>query len=156
MPAGVSIIDFEPTHRAAFEALNDELDYEWITRYFYIEGADRKPVDNPQQYIVERGGHILMAVRDGKIVGTCALVKEHDCVYELARLAVAPEAQRHGIGWALGQAMLGKARQLGARRVEVLTISTLLPALKLYDKLGFRAASLMPEQPGDVRMVLDL
>ncbi|MDO7847900.1 GNAT family N-acetyltransferase [Hymenobacter sp. M29] len=156
MPTDVAIIDFEPAHRAAFEALNHELNPEWITRYFYIEGSDQKPVDNPQQYIVERGGHILMAVCGGEIVGTCALVKEHDGVYELARLAVAPTAQRRGIGWALGQGMLGKARQLGARRVEVLTISTLLPALKLYDKLGFRAASLMPEQPGDVRMVLDL
>ncbi|MBD2723387.1 GNAT family N-acetyltransferase [Hymenobacter armeniacus] len=156
MPTGVSIIDFEPAHRPAFEALNHELDYEWITRYFYIEGPDRQPVENPQQYILERGGHILMAVCEGEIVGTCALVKEHDGVFELARLAVAPAAQRRGIGWALGQGMLGKARQLGARRVEVLSISTLLPALKLYDKLGFRPAALIPGHPGDVRMVLDL
>jgi putative acetyltransferase len=156
MPTGVSIIDFEPAHRRAFEALNHELDYEWISRYFYIEGPGHQPVANPQQYILERGGHILMAVCDGEAVGTCALVKEHDGVFELARLAVAPAAQRRGIGWALGQGILCKARQLGAHRVEVLSISTLIPALKLYDKLGFRNASLIPQQPGDVRMVLDL
>ncbi|WP_239691995.1 GNAT family N-acetyltransferase [Hymenobacter coccineus] len=73
-------------------------------------------------------------------------------------MAVAPAAQGLGIGWALGQAMLQKARQLGAHRVELVSNSTLGPALALYEKLGFQHAPLLPSpyQRGDVRMVLDL
>jgi putative acetyltransferase len=79
-------------------------------------------------------------------------------VYELAKMAVSPTAQGLGIGWALAQGILCKARQLGAHRVELVSNSTLAPALALYNKLGFRAAPLVPSpyQRGDVRMVLDL
>ncbi|MBO2008272.1 GNAT family N-acetyltransferase [Hymenobacter negativus] len=158
MPADVSIIDFEPVHQHAFRALNYEVSYEWISRYFSAEAPDNQSLDYPQRRIVDTGGHILMAEHKGEIVGTCALVKEHDGVYELAKMAVALRAQRLGIGYALGQCILGKARQLGARSVEVLLDADMQPALALYDKLGFRPAPLrtMPYYRGDTRLVLDL
>ena len=158
MPAGVSIIDFEPAHQAAFRLLNYEVNYEWISRYFNLEEPDNQSLDYPQRRILATGGHILMAVQNGEIVGTCALVKEHDGVYELAKMAVSLRAQRQGIGYALGQRILGEARKLGARRVEVLLDSDMQPALALYDKLGFRPAPPrpMPYYRGDTRMVLDL
>ncbi|MFC7666815.1 GNAT family N-acetyltransferase [Hymenobacter humi] len=92
------------------------------------------------------------------MVGTCALIKEHEGVYELAKMAVSPRAQGLGIGWALGQAILGKARQLGARRVELLSNSRLTPALALYEKLGFQHVPVPPTpyERTDVKMVLDL
>ncbi|WP_201985919.1 GNAT family N-acetyltransferase [Hymenobacter rubidus] len=154
MPADISIIDFESAHQPAFRALN----HEWISQYFTLEEPDHQMLDDPQTFILNSGGHILMAVYQNEIVGTCALIKEHDGVYELAKMAVAPAAQGLGIGWALGQSILCKARQLGARRVELVSNSKLAPALSLYDKLGFRAAPLRPSpyQRGDVRMVLDL
>ena len=137
--------------------LNYEVNYEWISRYFNVEGPDNQALDYPQRRILDTGGHILMAVREGEIVGTCALVKEHDGVYELAKMAVALRAQRMGIGHALGQSILCKAQQLGARRVEVMLDSSMQPALALYDKLGFRPAPLrpMPYYRGDTCMVLD-
>lgn len=159
MPAGVSIIDFEPAHQHAFRALNYEVSYEWISRYFSQEAPDNQSLDYPQHRIIDTGGHILMAVRDdGEIVGTCALVKEHDGVYELAKMAVSLRAQRQGIGHALGQSILCKARQLGARRVEVMLDADMQPALALYDALGFRPAPLrpLPYYRGDTRLVLDL
>ena len=72
-------------------------------------------------------------------------------------MAVALRAQRLGIGYALGQSILGKAQQLGARRVAVMLDSAMQPALALYDKLGFRPAPLrpMPYYRGDTCMVLD-
>jgi GNAT superfamily N-acetyltransferase len=158
MSARVSIIDFEPEHQVAFRMLNYEVSYEWISRYFNSEGPDDQSLDYPQRRILDTGGHILMAVCDGEIVGTCALVKEPDGVYELAKMAVSSRSQRLGIGWALGQSILCKARQLGARSVEVMLDGDMLPALALYDKLGFRPAPLrpLPYYRGDTRMVLDL
>ena len=154
MPIDVSIIDFESVHQPVFRALN----HEWISRYFTLEAADHQMLDNPQSYILAPGGHILMAQYEGEMVGTCALIKEHDGVYELAKMAVAPAAQGLGIGWALGQGILCKARQLGARRVELVSNSQLTPALTLYRKLGFVPAPLLPTPyaRGDVRMVLEL
>jgi putative acetyltransferase len=158
MPSRVSIVDFKPEHQAAFRTLNYEVNYEWISRYFNTEGPDDQSFDYPQRRILDTGGYILMAECDGEIAGTCALVKEFDGVYELAKMAVSSRMQRLGIGWALGQSILCKARQLGARRVEVMLDADMRPALALYDKLGFRPAPLepLPYHRGDTRLVLDL
>ena len=154
MPDAISIIDYVPAHQPAFRALNRE----WIARYFTIEPIDNQMLDDPQGYILDPGGHIFMAQRGAELVGTCALIKEHNGVYELAKMAVAPAAQGLGIGWQLGQAILGKARNLGAHRVELLSNSRLAPALALYEKLGFRHVPVTPTlyQRTDVKMVLDL
>ena len=154
MPANLSILDYEPAHQPAFRALN----HEWISHYFSIEPIDNEMLDDPQGYILQPGGHIFMASHNGELVGTCALIKEHNAVYELAKMAVSPRAQGLGIGWALGQAILDKARGLGAHRVELLSNSRLTPALRLYEKLGFRHVPVPPTpyQRTDVKMVLDL
>ena len=154
MTPDLLILDYKPAHQPAFRALN----HEWISHYFAIEPIDNEMLDDPESYILAPGGHIFMASYGGELVGTCALIKEHDGVYELAKMAVSPRAQGLGIGWALGQAILGKARQLGARQVELLSNSRLTPALKLYEKLGFRHVPVTPTayQRTDVKMVLDL
>ncbi|MDB5233963.1 MAG: MarR family transcriptional regulator [Hymenobacter sp.] len=154
MPPAFTIIDYEPAHQPAFRALN----HEWISHYFVIEAIDNEMLDDPDGYILAPGGHILMASLNGELVGTCALIKEHGNVYELAKMAVSPRAQGLGIGWALGQAIIAKARKFGAHRVELLSNSRLAPALALYEKLGFRHVPLTPTpyQRTDVKMVLDL
>ena len=154
MTPAIAIFDYEPAHRAIFRELN----HEWIAHYFTIEPQDNAMLDDPEGYILEPGGHIFMASYGGEVVGTCALIKEHNGVYELAKMAVTPRAQGLGIGWALGQAILGKARDLGAHRMELISDSKLEPALALYKKLGFQPAPLVPTpyERGDVRMVLEL
>ncbi|UYZ62283.1 GNAT family N-acetyltransferase [Hymenobacter weizhouensis] len=153
MPAA-RILDYQPSHQPAFRALNQA----WITQYFEMEKPDYDMLDQPERHILEPGGAILMAEYEGELVGTCALIREEEGVFELAKMAVAPAAQGLGIGWALGQAALAKARQLGARQVELLSNSRLKPALALYRKLGFRAVPVPPGpyQRADVKMVLDL
>lgn len=154
MPADLTILNYEAAHQAAFRALN----HEWISQYFTVEPIDNQMLDDPEGYILAPGGLILMARHGGALVGTCALIKEPEGVYELAKMAVSPSAQGLGIGWALGQAALAKARHLGARRVELLSNSRLTPALALYAKLGFRHVPVPPSpyQRTDVKMVLDL
>ena len=154
MPTSLAILDYQPAHQPAFRALN----HEWISHYFTLEPIDNEMLDDPQGYILNPGGYIFMASYDGELVGTCALINEHGGVYELAKMAVSPRAQGLGIGWALGMAVLDKARVLGASRVELLSNSRLTPALKLYQKLGFQHVPVPPTpyQRTDVKMVLDL
>ena len=127
-------MDYRPAFQADFARLN----YAWIERYFEIEAADRQSLDNPEQKILQPGGHIFMAQMDNQIVGTCALVKAGDAVYELAKMAVAESARGKGIGWLLGRAAIDKAEELGARSIFLESNTILKPAIHLYQKLGFK------------------
>ncbi|MBS1663940.1 MAG: GNAT family N-acetyltransferase [Bacteroidetes bacterium] len=132
--AQVQIIDYTPAHQSAFRQLNEE----WITKYFRMEESDYKALDHPQEYILDKGGHIYIAVYKDEPVGACALIPMDDGGFELAKMAVSPRAQGLGIGYLIGQACIDKARALGARRVYLESNTALKAAISLYHKLGFR------------------
>ena len=130
----VQIVDYTPSMQPAFRLLNEE----WITKYFRMEESDYKALDHPREYILDKGGHIFMALYKGEPVGACAIIPMDDGGFELAKMAVSPRAQGLGIGFLIGQACIDKARALGARRVYLESNTALKPAINLYHKLGFR------------------
>lgn len=132
-PGDISIVAYEPQYHHAFRQLN----HEWITKYFKLEAKDNLSLDDPEQYILARGGYIIMALRKGEPVGTVALIRESDRVFELAKMAVTDKAKGLKIGYYLGKAALELARQQGAETVNLLSNRRLAPALNLYRKLGF-------------------
>lgn len=87
----VQIVNYEPQYKEAFKALNEE----WIKTFFTMEAGDYKLLDNPQKYIIDKGGYIIVALLNGEAVGTCALVKISDepLRFELSKMAVSPKAQ---------------------------------------------------------------
>jgi DNA-binding MarR family transcriptional regulator len=133
----VRIIDYTPEYQLVFRRLNEE----WITRYFHMEESDYKALDNPREYILDKGGHIYIALYKGVAVGACALIAMPDGGFELAKMAVSPQAQGLGIGYLIGRHCIEKARALGAPRVYLESNTTLKPAINLYYKLGFRKAA---------------
>lgn len=130
----IEIVNYQPNHALAFKELNEA----WINQYFTMEESDRKMLNDPQGYIIDKGGAILIATLNKKPIGTCALIKMEDDVYELAKMAVAPEAQGKKIGWKIGLATIEKAKELNAKTVYLETNSKLKPAISLYYKLGFK------------------
>ncbi|PWU00895.1 MAG: MarR family transcriptional regulator [Bacteroidetes bacterium] len=132
----VEIVEYTPKYRKAFKELNEE----WIYAYFDMEEADRKALDNPKGYILDKGGCILVALLNGKPVGVCALKKMEDPEYdyELAKMAVSSEARGKGIGWLLGKAAIAKAKDLGAKRIYLESNTRLEAAINLYHKMGFQ------------------
>ncbi len=62
-----------------------------------------------------------VAERDGEIVGCGALHVLWEDLGEIRTVAVHPELARHGIGGALVDALISVARELGLRRLFVLT-----------------------------------
>lgn len=138
----VQIVDYSPQYKTAFKALNEE----WISTWFKMEATDYKSLDNPEGYILKKGGHIFVALYNDEPVGVCALIKmdDPDYDYELAKMAVSPKAQGKSIGWLLGQAIIQKATALGARNVYLESNTILKPAIKLYEKLGFKKVAGRP------------
>lgn len=126
----------ESLHKADYENLNRE----WIERYFEIEAHDLAIFASPKKYIVDQGGYIFMAEHEGGIVGTCSGMLLSPGVYELAKLAVVPAAQGLGIGKALCVRVIEEAQMRGAREVIITTNTKLDTAMKLYEKLGFVTA----------------
>ncbi len=133
--AQVQIIEYTPDYQYDFKRLNEE----WITTYFKMEEADRRALDHPEEYILDKGGKILLAVENEIVLGVCALLKTEEDTYdfELAKMAVSPEARGKGIGYLLGKAIIGKAILLGAKKIYLESNTILEPAISLYKKLGF-------------------
>ena len=131
----VKIVAYESQYKEVFKALNEE----WIKTFFVMEAGDYKLLDHPEEEILNKGGHIVFALLDGEPVGTCALVKTEDdpLTFELSKMAVSPKAQGKKLGYLLGSALVEKARDLNAGKVFLVTNSILIPAIKLYEKLGF-------------------
>ena len=132
----IEIIDYLPKHQSDFKRLNEE----WIKQYFKIENEDQKALDNPEDYILKRGGKILVATQNNTVLGVCALIKMQDQKYdyELAKMAVSPQSQGKGIGNLLGKSIIEKAKSLGASYLYLESNTILKPAISLYKKLGFK------------------
>jgi DNA-binding MarR family transcriptional regulator/GNAT superfamily N-acetyltransferase len=150
----VRIVDYQPGYQIVFKALNEQ----WISTWFKMEEADHKALDDPKGYILDNGGHILIALYEDVPVGACALLKMDDPEYdyELAKMAVSPAAQGKNIGWLLGNAIVERAKSLGARKLYLESNTILKPAISLYHKLGFRkvAGHATPYERCNIQMEL--
>lgn len=122
-----------PEDALAFKTLNEE----WITRLFALEDEDRRILDNPRAEIVERGGQVLLARIDGKVVGCVALVPGHPGVFELGKMSVDPSLRNQGIGRKIMLAAIDEARRLGAHSIFLGSSKRLQAAVHLYESLGF-------------------
>lgn len=151
----MKIILFEERYASDFARLNRE----WLEGFGLLEGADAKHLDSPRESIIDNGGQIFFAVESEVVLGTCAAIPHSAEVIEIAKLAVAPSVQRHGIGRLLIQTVIDYARRIGARKVSLVSSTRLGSALRLYESMGFAHAPL-PAQPGytsaDVYMELVL
>lgn len=152
----VKIVEYEPKYQSAFRDLNAE----WISNYFEMEETDFKSLDNPQEYILDKGGKIFVALYKDEPLGVCALIKmdDKDYDFEMAKMAVSPKAQGKNIGWLLGQAIINSAKELGASKLYLESNTILKPAINLYYKLGFQKISGRPTpyQRANIQMELDL
>lgn len=130
----INIIEYKPHHQSYFEKLNRH----WIEKYFVMEPVDEFVLTNPEEALLKPGGAILMAEYDGEIAGTVALRKADDTTYEFTKMAVDNKFQRKGIAEALSYASFERAKILGAKKVILYSNSILTPAIRLYEKLGFK------------------
>jgi GNAT superfamily N-acetyltransferase len=97
-------------------------------------------------------GEIIVAELDGRIVGAVAYIGPGAPKAEFFRaewpimrmLVIAPEARGHGIGRALAQACLSRARRDGALTFALHTSELMRVALPMYLRMGFQWQATAP------------
>ena len=151
----LTLSTYDPKFNADFENLNRE----WIEHHFKIEEMDLRQLKNPHRHIMAVGGEVFFALEGEKVLGVCAMIPHGEGSFELAKMAVSPDARGKGVGDFLVQAAVEWARARGAQSITLLSNTILVPAINLYHKHGFTTVRLGPHpdyQRSDIEMVLSL
>ena len=127
------IIDYADQYQPVFKELN----VEWLDQYNLTESHDLEILDNPHKTILAEGGVIYLAQSDNRIVGSAALIKEHDGMYELAKMAVAKEFRKMGISKLLLEKCIEKAKELKATKIILFSNHQLKAALGYMKNMDF-------------------
>lgn len=152
----VDIVDYTDEYFMTFKRLN----IMWINSHWSLEAHDLEVLNNPESSIISKGGHIFVALVDGSPMGVVALCMmdnpEYD--FEIAKLAVDPEARGLGIGEKICRAAIKRARESGAKKLFLESNTLLKPAIGLYRKLGFTELKEyhLAYERGDIQMELCL
>lgn len=130
----IEIVDYKPQYLDDYCRLTEE----WITKHWVMESRDYEELCEVQS-MIDDGGYLLIALLDGKAVGTCAMIpmdgEKYD--FELAKFCVSPCAQGLGLGSKLIRAALQRAKEMGKNRIYLETNHLCETAIHLYEKLGF-------------------
>ncbi|WPQ61795.1 GNAT family N-acetyltransferase [Chitinophaga sancti] len=137
----IRLIGCAPDLLPHFERLNRL----WIEKYFTIEPADIATLQHADKEILSKGGKIIFAAAEDEIVGTVALKHIDAESAEMTKLAVDEKFQGYKIGWRLVKEIMRLAEELGYKKVVLYSNTILVPALNMYEKLGFRE---IPVEPG--------
>ena len=129
----VEIIPYEDQYGHYFESINKQ----WIAKYFKIEPIDRQVLEQHKKYILDKGGFIFFAKEGDKIIGTVALKKESDELFELSKMGVVPKAQGKGIGSMLVEHCIQFAKDHNIPKLFLDSSRKLDNALHIYRKKGF-------------------
>lgn len=127
---------YKPEFKDDFIRLNTE----WIKTFFRIEESDIKALNNVEEYILNNGGQIFLAINnEQEVLGCCALIYHPESdTYELGKMAVTPNAQGLGIGRMLGEALITYAHHKGVKNIFLEGNTKMEASIILYRKLGFK------------------
>jgi GNAT superfamily N-acetyltransferase len=151
----MEIIHFEPKYAADFKNLN----IAWLEKYFWVEPHDEEVLGKPEKYIIQTGGSIFLIRENNEIIGTVALMKIEDGIFELTKMAVTPAAQGKKIGQKLMAHTLEYAKNRGWDKLIIYSNRKLENAIYIYKKFGFKEIPIEENNPyarGDIKMELVL
>lgn len=122
----------DPAALPAFARLN----LDWIEELHVVEDSDKAMGEDPSLYIAP--GNYMLSLHDGDTVaGVVALKRDEDGAYELTKLAVDAAYRRQGLGERLMNAVDDLARELGLKKIYLLTSSKNVDAVRMYHRLGW-------------------
>ncbi|WP_034924079.1 GNAT family N-acetyltransferase [Gillisia sp. CAL575] len=151
----MDILTYSPKYAEDFKNLN----IAWLEKYFWVEPHDEEVLGDPEKYIIEPGGSIFFVKEDNKIIGTVALMKMEDNIFELTKMAIIPAAQGKRIGQQLMEHTINFARQKNWEKLIIYSNRKLENAVYIYKKYGFTEIPIEENNPysrGDIKMELNL
>lgn len=98
--------------------------------------APREVEALPGDYVAPSGG-LLLAMRDGRAIGSVGWIRIDESTAELKRLYVRPDARTSGAGRALVRGVIQAALDAGCATLRLDTIPALTAANALYASMGF-------------------
>ena len=151
----IHIIPFEKKYSEDFKNLN----LAWLEKYFFVEPHDEEVLGDPEKHIIQPGGNIFFVKDKEDIVGTVALMKVEEGIYELTKMAITPAYQGKNLGQKLMTHAIEYAKQQDWKRLILYSNRKLQNAVYIYFKYGFEEIPIEQNNPysrGDIKMVLDL
>ena len=100
-----------------------------------------------KSYMSNDGSHMWIAEWNGKVVGMVGLMHNESHkpgVAELQRMSVSPVCRRMGIARKLLDELLKYTKDKQFEKVELITTSAQIPAIRLYTKYGFKLKTVFP------------
>ncbi|HEV3048830.1 MAG TPA: GNAT family N-acetyltransferase, partial [Longimicrobium sp.] len=111
-------------------------------------------VQEAERIVAERGGRLLGSVMLFPRAGDAYRGIEGEASWpELRLLAVAPEARGQGVGEALVEECIRRARQMGATELGLHTSESMAAAMRMYRRIGFVRAPEHDFQPEGAEVV---
>jgi len=140
------------TIRSLFEEYAAELGHDLC-----FQGFAKELETLPGSYARPDGRRLLASVKD-KTAGCVGLRRLDPEVCEMKRLYVRPAYRGLGAGRMLAEAIVAEAGSAGYQRMRLDTLSTMVGALAVYRKLGFRDIAPYRDNPipGVVYLELEL
>ncbi len=151
----IEIIPFQKKYAHDFKDLN----IAWLEKYFWVEPHDEEVLGKPQQYILDPGGNIFFVKEGDAIIGTVALMKIAEGIFELTKMAITPAAQGKKIGQKLMEHCLAYAKEMGWKKLIIYSNRKLENAIHIYKKYGFKEIIIKGKNPyarGDIKLEFPL
>jgi|TARA_B100000902_G_scaffold169847_1_gene164385 ribosomal protein S18 acetylase RimI-like enzyme len=149
----VLVTDFKSQYSSQFYQLNRL----WIEESWVLEDSDKKDLLNPE-IIIHNGGQIFFAISKHEVIGTVAMIKNSDKIYELAKMTVKSSHRGKGIANLLMDKCIEFAFKKNASEIFLISNDSLTVARNLYEKYGFKEVVLDSQkyQRGNVKMILQI
>lgn len=124
-----------------------------------ITMAQQPDLANIEGFYQQRGGNFWVAMDDGKMVGTAALLHVTDDIVLMRKLFVAPthRGAPHQLGKTFLGVMLDWARAHGFKQLYLGTVHVFQAACRFYEKHGFTrvAEDALPQAVRSIKMPVD-
>jgi N-acetylglutamate synthase-like GNAT family acetyltransferase len=146
---------YNDTFAQAFYNLN----LQWLETYFYVEPYDREVLSKPMQHIIHPGGEIFFITQNNTAIGTVALIKRGDGVFELTKMAIEPSKQGKKLGQQLLQHCIDFAKENNFKQLYLYSNTKLENAIHIYKKHGFKQVAIPKDNPykrSNIKMIYPL
>ena len=146
---------YKPEYAKAFKNLN----LNWLETFFVVEPHDDEVLSDPERYILQPGGSIIVVKYNNVVAGVVALMPDKNGVFELTKMAVDPDLRGQKIGQQLLAHTLDFAKQQGLDQLILYSNRKLENAIYLYRKFGFQEIPLEQPNPylrADIKMTISL